>query len=226
MKVLIKNIKQLVQFHETTPGLVKGTRMKELPVLENAWVAIEDGRFVDFGKMEDWPGISDWRDLEIIDADGKIMLPLWVDSHTHVVFADTREREFVDRINGLSYEEIANRGGGILNSAKALRKMSEDELFDKSLLLSRRLIATGTGALEIKSGYGLDLESELKMLRVATRLKSSLPIPVKRTFLGAHAVPTNFKGNKQGYMDQVVNEMLPAAVKEHLVDYVDIFTEK
>ena len=226
MRILIKNIKQLVQVWDENPIQIPGTKMKDLPVIENAWLAIENGKFVDYGQMIDWPGISDWRGLEVIDADGKVVMPLWVDSHTHTVFAGTREGEFVDRINGLSYEEIASRGGGILNSAEKLGILSEEQLFEESLERSRKLMRMGTGALEIKSGYGLSLESELKMLRVIKRLKETLPIPVKATFLGAHAVPSDFKNNKKGYMDEVINTMLPKVAEEGLADYIDIFTEQ
>lgn len=226
MKLFIKNIKQLLLATEQAPEIAKGKAMNHLPVIENAWLAVEDGKIADFGKMEDWPGISDWRDLEVIDAEGKIVLPTWADSHTHTVFAGTREGEFVDRINGLSYEEIANRGGGILNSAAALGAMSEDELFEQSLSRAKRLIQLGTGALEIKSGYGLSMEAELKMLRVIKRLKEALPIPVKSTFLGAHALPMEYKDDKSGYLDLMFKEVLPQAAEEGLVDYLDIFTEK
>ena len=226
MKLFIKNIKQLLLATQQAPEIAKGKAMNQIPVIENAWLAVEDGKIADFGKMEDWPGISDWRDLEVIDAEGKIVLPTWADSHTHAVFAGTREGEFVDRINGLSYEEIANRGGGILNSAAALTSMSEDDLFEQSLHRAKRLIELGTGALEIKSGYGLGMEAELKMLRVIKRLKEVLPIPVKSTFLGAHALPTEFKEDKSGYLDLMFNEVLPKALEEGLVDYLDIFTEK
>ena len=226
MKLFIKNIKHLLLATQQAPEIAKGKAMNQIPVIENAWLAVEDGKIADFGKMEDWPGISDWRDLEVIDAEGKIVLPTWADSHTHAVFAGTREGEFVDRINGLSYEEIANRGGGILNSAAALTSMSEDDLFEQSLHRAKRLIELGTGALEIKSGYGLGMEAELKMLRVIKRLKEVLPIPVKSTFLGAHALPTEFKEDKSGYLDLMFNEVLPKALEEGLVDYLDIFTEK
>lgn len=196
-----------------------------MPVLEDAWLAVEEGMIADFGNMEDWPGISDWRDLEVIDAEGRYLFPSWIDSHTHIVFAAPREAEFVDRINGLSYQEIASKGGGILNSARKLASMEEDILFEQALERCEKVIRQGTGALEIKSGYGLSLEAELKMLRVIRRLKETLPIPVKATFLGAHAVPEEYKGSSDDYMKHVVEDMLPRVAEEALADYVDIFIE-
>lgn len=225
-KLLLKNIKTLVSVYETPPAKVCGADMKKLPCIENAWLAAEDGLIVDYGSMDDFPGITDWKDLEVIDCAGKIVMPGFVDSHTHIVYAGNREQEFVDRINGLSYEEIANRGGGILNSAKKLRETSEDDLFEQSKERLKEIIAQGTVAVEIKSGYGLNTDSELKMLRVIKRLKDLNWIPVKATFLGAHAIPAEFKGNKQGYIDLILNEMLPAIHKEKLADYIDIFCEK
>lgn len=226
MKLLIKNIKSLVQVRETSVNKVCGKDMSILPCIENAWLAIDNGLIADFGKMEDFPGITDWKDLEVIDASGKIVMPCYADSHTHIVYAGNRESEFVDRINGLSYEEIAKRGGGILNSAKKLRETDEDELFEQSFVRFNEIILQGTGAVEIKSGYGLNLDSELKILRVIKRLKDLNIIPVKATFLGAHAVPSEFKDNKQGYIDLIINEMLPAIAKEKLADYIDVFCEK
>jgi imidazolonepropionase len=225
-KLLIKNIKSLVQVRETNVTKVCGADMKVLPCIENAWLAIDNGLIVDFGKMEDFPGITDWKDLEVMDASGKIVMPCYADSHTHIVYAGNRESEFVDRINGLSYEEIAKRGGGILNSAKKLRETSEDDLFEQSFVRFSEIITQGTGAVEIKSGYGLDLESELKMLRVIKRFKELNLIPVKATFLGAHAVPAEFKDNKKGFIDLIINEMLPAIAKEKLADYIDVFCEQ
>ena len=208
-KILIKNIKGLVQVGENIPSVLKGAEMKVLPIIENAFLALEDGMVVAYGSMEDWGGIDDWRDLEIIDADGRFVLPAFCDSHTHTVFAKSREEEFVDRINGLSYEEIALKGGGILNSANRLNALSEDELFEQASERIKVLISYGTGALEIKSGYGLSVESELKMLRVIKRLKDSCGIELKATFLAAHAFPTAFKENKQAYIDLIIQEMLP-----------------
>ena len=161
--------------------------MSQIPILENAFLAVEDGEIVAYGPMEDWGGVEDWRNLEVIDAEGKYILPAFCDSHTHTVFAKTREEEFVDRINGLSYEEIALKGGGILNSARSLQGMSEDALFEQAKIRVEKIIACGTGALEIKSGYGLSVEAELKMLQVIKRLKTHFQIPIKATLLAAHA---------------------------------------
>ncbi|MFT6921301.1 MAG: imidazolonepropionase [Crocinitomicaceae bacterium] len=225
-KILIKNIKGLVQYGENLPSVRKGKEMKELPILENAFLALEDGVVVAYGLMSDWGGIVDWRDLEVIDADGKYVLPAFCDSHTHTVFAKSREEEFVDRINGLSYEEIAIKGGGILNSARRLAEMSEDELFDQALERVERLMSYGTGALEIKSGYGLSVEAEIKMLRVIKRLKAECSIEIKATFLGAHAFPPEYKENHRGYIDLIINEMLPRIKEEGLADYIDVFCER
>lgn len=225
-KLLIKNIRSLVQARENAPETVAGKMMNELPSIHDAWLAVEDGVIVDFGAMENWPGITDWSGLEVIDANDGYVLPAWCDSHTHLVYAASREEEFADRIRGLSYEEIAFRGGGILNSADKLRKASEDELFDSAAARMDEVIALGTGAIEIKSGYGLDLESELKMLRVIRRLKERGPIPVKATFLGAHAIPLEFKNNKDGYIRLLIDEMMPAIESEKLADYCDIFCER
>ena len=225
-KTLIKNIKGLVQYGENLPKIRPGEEMKTLPILENAFLALEDGEIIAYGPMSEWGGISDWRDLEVIDADGRFVLPAFCDSHTHTVFAKSREEEFVDRINGLSYEEVAARGGGILNSARRLAEMSEDDLFEASKKRVELMMSYGTGALEIKSGYGLSVEAELKMLRVIKRLKDECPIEIKATFLGAHAFPAEFKGNHQGYIDLIINEMIPAITKEKLADYIDIFCER
>ena len=225
-KILIKNIKGLVQAGEQIPTVRKGAEMKQLDLIEDAFLALEDGEVIDYGKMSEWEGILDWRDVEIVDADGCYVLPAFVDSHTHTVFAKTREEEFVDRIHGLSYEEIAAKGGGILNSARKLSELSEDELFDSARKRIERIIQTGTGALEIKSGYGLSLEGELKMLHVIKRLKECMPITIKATFLGAHAFPAEYKENKRGYIDLIIQEMLPAIHKEQLADYIDVLCER
>ncbi len=225
-KILIKNIKGLVQCGENLPKIRRGEDMKTLPVLENAFLALEDGVIVAYGAMEDWGGITDWRDLEVIDAEGRFVLPAFCDSHTHTVFAQSREEEFVDRIHGLSYEAIALKGGGILNSARRLAEMSEDALFEASKQRVERLMSYGTGALEIKSGYGLSVDAELKMLRVIKRLKEACPIAIKATFLGAHAFPTEFKENHRGYIDLILNEMLPKIAEEKLADYIDVFCER
>ena len=225
-KLLIKNIKGLVQVGENIPKVIKGLEMKNLPILENAFLALEDGEVIAYGLMEDWEGIDDWRDLEIIDASGKYVLPAFCDSHTHVVFAKSREEEFVDRINGLSYEEIALKGGGILNSARRLNEMSEDDLFDQAKVRIEKMKSNGTGAIEIKSGYGLSVEGELKMLRVIKRLKKECDITIKATFLGAHAFPIEFKENHRGYIDLIISEMLPQIASEKLADYIDVFCER
>ncbi|MBL1279934.1 MAG: imidazolonepropionase [Fluviicola sp.] len=225
-KILIKNIKGLVQHGENLPKIRKGAEMKELPILEDAFLALEDGIIVAYGKMSDWQGVTDWRDLEVIDAEGKFVLPAFCDSHTHTVFAKSREEEFVDRINGLSYEEIALKGGGILNSARKLAEMSEDELFANAFERIERLKSYGTGALEIKSGYGLSVDAELKMLRVIKRLKQECSIEIKATFLGAHAFPPEFKENHRGYIDLIINEMIPKIKEENLADYIDVFCER
>ena len=200
--------------------------MKHLPFIDNAWLAIDNGIIADFGTMDDFPGIEDWKGLEIVDAEGKIVFPCYADSHTHIVYAGNRETEFVDRINGLSYEAIFERGGGILNSAKKLSETSEDELFEQAMIRLKEIIAQGTGSIEIKSGYGLSLESELKMLRVIKRIKELNLIPVRATFLGAHALPAKFKNNKQGYIDLIINEMLPKIAENNLADYIDVFCEQ
>jgi imidazolonepropionase len=225
-KILIKNIKGLVQAGENIPAVRKGSQMQELDVMEDAYLALEDSEVIGYGLMNNWEGIIDWRDVEIIDAEGCFVLPAFIDSHTHSVFAKTREEEFVDRIHGLSYEEIAAKGGGILNSARKLAALSEDELYEAAKIRVEKIIQSGTGALEIKSGYGLSLEGELKMLRVIKRLKENMPISIKATFLGAHAYPVAFKENKRGYIDLLIDEMLPIIQKENLADYIDVFCER
>lgn len=225
-KLLLKNIKTLVQVRDNAVDWVAGKDMKQLPCIDNAWLACDNGFIADYGSMDEFPGITDWKDLEVIDCTGKIVMPCYADSHTHIVYAGNREGEFVDRINGLTYEEIATKGGGILNSAQLLNKTSEDDLFEQSLHRLHEVITHGTGAIEIKSGYGLSVESELKMLRVIRRLKNLNLIPVKATFLGAHALPKEFKENKEGYISLIINEMLPAIANEKLADYIDVFCEK
>ncbi|MBA3664448.1 MAG: imidazolonepropionase [Bacteroidetes bacterium] len=225
-KLLLKNIKNLLSVYENAPQKLSGKEMGQLPCIENAWLACEKGLIADYGSMDDFPGITDWKGLEVIDCAGKIVMPGFVDSHTHIVYAGNREQEFVDRIKGLSYEEIFKRGGGILNSVEKLRNASEDELFEQSKERLKEIISQGTVAVEIKSGYGLNVESELKMLRVIRRLKDLEWIPVKATFLGAHAVPSEYKDNKKGYIDLIIKEMLPAIEKEQLAQYIDVFCEK
>lgn len=223
MKTLFKNLKQLVQVREETLKPLKGSEMKELPVINNAWLLIENGKIADFGKMTENPFFEDATE---IDASGKMLLPGWIDSHTHLVYAGNREQEFVDRINGLSYEEIAEKGGGIVNSAKKLQKTSEDDLYLQSESRLKEVMKMGTTAIEIKSGYGLTTDAELKMLRVIKKLKKNYNLPIKATFLGAHALPPEFKENKEGYLDLLINEMIPRVAEEGLAEYIDVFCEK
>ena len=222
MRTLFKNIKELIQVRKEAVSFLAGAEMKTLPTIKNAFLLVENGLITDFGKMDDCPTI---QVNETIDATGKMILPSWCDSHTHIVYAGNREGEFVDRINGLSYEEIANNGGGILNSAKKLQNTSEEDLYQQSKVRLEEVIQLGTGAIEIKSGYGLTAEAELKMLRVIKRLKENYSIPIKATFLGAHAVPANFKNKKQAYLQMLVDEVLPIIAKENLADFIDIFCE-
>ena len=223
MKILLINIKELLQIREQSITKVSGVEMKQLPSLQNAWLLIENDAISDFGKMDELPNIEV---SETIDCSGKIVLPTWCDSHTHIVYSGNREQEFVDRINGLSYQEIAEKGGGILNSAKKLQETNEDDLFIQSATRLQEVMKLGTGAIEIKSGYGLTTAAELKMLRIAKQLGATFPLTVKTTFLGAHAVPKEYQGNKQGYMDHICTEMLPKVAEENLADFVDIFCEK
>jgi imidazolonepropionase len=223
MSILIINIKELLQVRESNVLKVSGSEMKVLPTIKNAYLLIEDDTIVDYGSMTD---NIEFRADTIIDAKGKMVLPAWCDSHTHIVYAGHREQEFVDRINGLSYEEIANRGGGILNSAATLNETSETELYNQSIKRVKEVMKLGTGALEIKSGYGLTMEAELKMLRVIKRIKQKFPIKIKATFLGAHALPYIYKDNKEDYLNLVINEILPRVAKEKLADYIDVFCEK
>jgi imidazolonepropionase len=224
-KILIKNIRYLLGVYDTSPNMICGNQMAQLPVWENAWLAIEDGLIADYGYMSDWPGISDWRDLEVIDADGKTVLPGWCDSHTHTVFAAPRATEFVDRINGLTYEQIAARGGGILNSAAALQSASEDQLYQSAFLRLNEMLAHGTVAAEIKSGYGLTVDAELKMLQVIQRLKDNHPITIKSTLLAAHAIPVEYKDNPDGWVNKVIQDLIPQAAERGLADYIDVFCE-
>lgn len=222
MKTLLINIKELLQVRENAIKMVSGKDMSHLPKIDNAFLLIENNLILDYGKMEDCPNDIE---AELIDASGRVVSPTWVDSHTHIVYAGNRVQEFVDRINGLSYEEIANRGGGILNSAKKLNETSEQEIYDQSKLRLEEVMQQGTGAVEIKSGYGLTVEGELKMLRVIKRLSENYPIAIKATFLGAHAFPTEFKENHSAYIDLIINEMLPKIAAEKLADYIDAFLE-
>lgn len=222
--MLIKNIKQLLQCREEKePSILKGKAISQLPIIENAWIQLKADRIQAFGAMKDCPQAAG---EEVIDARGKLVLPTWIDSHTHLVFADSREDEFVMRLKGKKYQEIAAAGGGILNSAKKLQAMDEEELYEMALKRLHQLIQLGSGAIEIKSGYGLTVDAELKMLRIIQRLKKNSPIPVKATFLGAHAFPHEYKEQHQAYIDLIIHEMLPEIAKEGLADYIDVFCEK
>jgi len=223
MTTLIINIKELLQVRDASVLKVSGAEMAVLPTIKNAYLVIEDNLIADFGSMEDLPEYLNPE--KCIDVDGKTVLPSWCDSHTHLVYAGNREQEFVDRINGLSYEEIANRGGGILNSARNLNETSEEEIYNQSKVRLEEIMRLGTGAVEIKSGYGLTVDGELKMLRVISRLSKEYPITIKATFLGAHAFPLEFKENRKGYIDLIINEMLPEIAKNKLADFIDVFCE-
>src|SRR5215204_6076060 len=218
--LLINNIKQLVNVRDEY-HVLRGKQLAKLPCIDNAWLLIEDDEIADFGPMT----LPVSQPSTIIDATGQFVLPCWCDSHTHLVFAASREEEFVYKLKGMSYEEIAAKGGGILNSAKKLNAMNEDELFDVSWKRLNEVIKLGTGAIEIKSGYGLSVDGELKMLRVIKRLKESSPIPIRSTFLGAHTYPLEYKEDHQGYIDLIINEMLPVIAQEKLADYIDVFCE-
>ena len=221
MNVLFKNIKELIQVREAPVTFLAGKEMNVLPTLKNAFLLVHNGLISDFGLMENCPKIE----IRTIDATGRIILPSWCDSHTHIVYAGNREDEFVNRINGLSYKEIADNGGGILNSAKKLQETSESDLYNQSKVRLEEVMKLGTGAVEIKSGYGLTKEAELKMLRVISKLKENYPIAIKATFLGAHAVPAIYKDNKSGYLQMLIDDILPAIEKENLADFIDVFCE-
>ncbi|HYO22105.1 MAG TPA: imidazolonepropionase, partial [Flavisolibacter sp.] len=224
MAILVTNIKQLVSVRSNNAPLY-GAALAGLPSIEDAFLIIEGEQIASFGKMEDLEhSINGFQDR--FDATGRIILPSWCDSHTHLVFAGSREGEFVDKIKGLSYADIAAKGGGILNSAHKLNETSEDELFNQSYKRLQEVIRLGTGAIEIKSGYGLTVEGELKMLRVIKRLKNASKIPIKATFLGAHAFPAEYKENHEGYIQLLTENLLPQIVQEGLADYIDIFCEK
>ena len=220
---IITNIKLLVNTREESQ-LLRGKELAELPCIKDAYLLIEDGIIAEYGKMDILPWEKESKN-NIIDATGQMILPAWCDSHTHLVFAASREEEFIDKIKGMSYTEIAANGGGILNSAKKIAEISELELLRLSWARLQEVILLGTGAIEIKSGYGLTAESELKMLRVIKKLKETSPIPVKATFLGAHTYPLEYKEDHQGYIDLIINEMLPVIAKENLADYIDVFCE-
>ena len=224
MSILITNIKELIQVENQPKEWVAGKDMASIQTIKNAWLLTKDDKIIDFGEMTSMPeGITADKN---IDATGKMVFPSFVDSHTHLVYPGSREIEYVDKINGLSYEEIAKRGGGILNSAKKMAEVSEEKLFENALKRLDIIIRYGTGAVEIKSGYGLNLDSELKMLRVIKKLKEVSPLKIKSTFLGAHAIPGEYKGRQDDYVDMIIREMLPAVAQENLADYVDVFCDK
>lgn len=222
MKTLIKNIRQIAGIVEEGILRKEGAAMSETGTLDNAWLLIDNERIADFGPMDALP--SD-EGCEIIDAEGGMVLPAFCDSHTHIVFAGTREQEFLDKIEGLSYAEIAAHGGGILNSADLLHRTSEEELYRQAMSRVNEMISKGTGAIEIKSGYGLTTEDELKILRVIRRIRETSPAIIRATFLGAHAVGRAFAGRQEEYVDHVCKEMIPAVAKEHLADFIDVFCE-
>ena len=224
MKLLIKNIKSLIQVENTPKKMVCGKEMSKLQVINNAFLVIKNDRIDDFGEMTNLTLPK--KPYETIDAKNKMVFPSFCDSHTHLVYAGSREIEYNDKIRGLSYEEIAKRGGGILNSAKLLHNSSENELFNQAMKRIDDIISLGTGAVEIKSGYGLNLDDELKMLRVIKRIKEKSPLQVKSTFLGAHAVPIEYKNNQSKYVNLVINEMIPEVAKEKLADFIDVFCDK
>jgi len=224
MSILITNIKELIQVENQPKEWVAGKDMASIQTIKNAWLLTKDDKIIDFGEMTSMPeGITADKN---IDTTGKMVFPSFVDSHTHLVYPGSREIEYVDKINGLSYEEIAKRGGGILNSAKKMAEVSEEKLFEDALKRLDIIIRYGTGAVEIKSGYGLNLDSELKMLRVIKKLKEVSPLKIKSTFLGAHAIPGEYKGRQDDYVDMIIREMLPAVAQENLADYVDVFCDK
>ncbi|MDO6743831.1 imidazolonepropionase [Tenacibaculum soleae] len=221
MTTLFINIKELIQVREASIKKASGKEMNILPTIKNAFLLIKDDKILDFGLMDNLSSSAD----RTIDCAGKMILPTWCDSHTHIVYAGNREQEFVDRINGLTYEEIANKGGGILNSAKKSQNTSEEDLYQQSAGRLEEVMKLGTGAIEIKSGYGLTVDAELKMLRVIKKLRKNYKLPIKATFLGAHAFPEEFKNNKEGYIDVIINEMLPKIAEENLADFIDAFCE-
>ncbi|WP_333694803.1 imidazolonepropionase [Flavobacterium sp.] len=222
MYTLIINIKELLQIREAEKLKVSGEEMAHLPLLKNAYLILKDDLIFDFGLMNDCPKLPN---AQIIDAQDRIVLPTWCDSHTHLVYAGNRVQEFVDRINGLSYEEIASRGGGILNSAQKLNETSEEEIYKQSKYRLEEVMKLGTGAIEIKSGYGLTVEGEIKMLRVIKKLAENYPLSIKATFLGAHAFPKEYQDNHSGYIDLIINEMLPKIAAENLAHFIDAFLE-
>lgn len=224
MKLLVTNIDILAGIGHDGKRCLKGDEMARIDTIEHAYLYVEDGRIASYGKRSDMPQID--SDTTVVDAEGGAVLPSFCDSHTHIVYAGSREGEFVDKIRGLSYAEIAKRGGGILNSADRLHELSEDELYTQAMKRVDEVIRKGTGAIEIKSGYGLNLEDELKMLRVIRRIKETSPVKVVANFLGAHAVGRAFAGRQKEYVDHVINDMLPAVAKENLADFIDVFCDE
>ena len=225
MRTLIKNIKQIFGVSTNSNSELKcGNDMNVVEIIENGWILIENDVIADFGQMKDFTGIDDWNNTKIIDSNNGSVLPTWCDSHTHIVYAGNRAGEFVDRINGLSYEEIAKNGGGILNSAELLSKTSFDKLYKQSSERLKKIISLGTGAIEIKSGYGLNTSDEIKMLQVIKELDNNFPIKIKSTFLGAHAVPQTM--TQENYVNLIINEMIPEIAKQNLADYIDVFCDK
>lgn len=222
MNFLIENIKELLLHGDFPEGKRCGAEMADVPALKNAWLLVKDGKIEDYGSMDHLPA---WEG-ERLDASGRLLLPAFCDSHTHLVYAGSREIEYIDKIRGLSYEEIARRGGGILNSAKRLHEASEEELTESALQRLNEIMFLGTGAVEIKSGYGLSTADELKMLRVIRRLKTLSPLTIRATFLGAHAVPQEYKGKQTEYVDLIINEMIPMVASEELADYIDVFCDR
>lgn len=219
--LLIRNIEQICLCNIKSEKPLRGNEMASWDMLNNAFLYIEEGIIKNLGPMSQAPENAD----EVVDATGKYLIPSFVDSHTHLVFAGSREMEFVERIKGTSYEEIINKGGGILNSAKKLADTSEEVLFEQAMQRLQQVMSLGTGAIEIKSGYGLSYEAELKILRVIKKIKEHSPIPVKATFLGAHAIPVEYRSNRQDYIDLLINDILPVVAKEQLADYIDVFCE-
>lgn len=222
--LLVKNIAKIVGVDESGRLRVEGSAMNTLGEIDNAWLLVENDRIAAYGTMDKMPEVA--PGTEIVDAEGGMLFPSFCDSHTHLVYAGSREQEFIDKINGLSYEEIAKRGGGILNSAARLHETSEDELYEQAMERIREIISMGTGCVEIKSGYGLTVEDELKMLRVIRRIKETSPITVKATFLGAHAVGRAYKGRQGEYVDLIIREMIPAVAKENLAEFIDVFCDE
>lgn len=222
--MLLKNIHQLIGLHPFGAEVLRGDQLKNLPQLQNAWLHLDGDKIADFGSMSNLPEQLK-TEKNTLDCTGKTVMPAWCDSHTHLVYAGSREQEFVDRILGLSYEDIAKRGGGILNSAKLLNDTTEEELFNQSWKRLQEVIKLGTGAIEIKSGYGLTVESEIKMLRVINLLKEKSPIPIKRTLL-IHAYPIEFKFNHKAYLKIITEQLIPQVAKENLADYIDVFCEE